>query len=216
VILPHCALQLWRAQLRVAYYCLRGCISLATDDTTGDDTALATGSNAITAAIAATTSSSDSSSTVAESLAPLQGLRARVLQLVHAAHTKLLDGSAREGVDAKTVKFLMNIGQMVLLVRGAVAHNASSFDMVIRMTAGRYKNQVKLANFCSDVTGCFILSLTEVCMSAMHDLLTALAVCSVPSVITDCVHVGAQFQCMLSYSPALNNIITYWCHHRSL
>jgi hypothetical protein len=180
----------WRAQLRVAYYCLRGCISLATDDTTGDDTALATGSNAVAAAIATATSSSDnSSSSVAESLAPLQGLRARVLHLVHAAHTTLLDGSAREGVDAKTVKFLMNIGQMVLLVRGAVAHNASTFDMVIRMTAGRYKNQVKLANFCSDITVCFILSLTEVCMSAMHDL---------------------------SYSLALNKIITYWCHHRSL
>jgi hypothetical protein len=142
VTLSHCASQVWRAQLRVAYYCLRGCISLATDDTHGDNTALATGSNAVAHAIAAATNSSDSSS-VAESLAPLQGLRARVLQLVHAAHTKLLDGSAREGVDAKTVKFLMNIGQMVLLVRGAVAHNASTFDMVIRMTAGRYKNQVK-------------------------------------------------------------------------
>ena len=133
---------MWRAQLRVAYYCLRGCISLATDDTTGgDDTALATGSNAVALPIAV----SSSNSSVAESLAPLQGLRARVLQLVHAAHTKLLDGSsAREGVDAKTVKFLMNIGQMLMLVRGAIAHNASTFDMVIRMTAGRYKNQVAL------------------------------------------------------------------------
>ncbi|KAG5177989.1 hypothetical protein JKP88DRAFT_330915 [Tribonema minus] len=134
-----------RANLKSAYYGLRGCMAAAPDapGPGGDDRALAVGSGA------AYRHGGDGNDA---SLAALRGLRARILGLSHVLTVKLATGLTSGGgggggggvggVDRKSARLIMLIGQMAAVVRGASAHQGGSFEVLLRMSAGRFKSQM--------------------------------------------------------------------------